>query len=79
MTRRELLPALAIAVALAFVFLNRAAALAILAATVSAALAGNYFHRKIGGVTGDCLGAANQLVELALYLALAAQLQSAKD
>jgi len=26
-------------------------------------------RRKIGGVTGDCLGAANQLVELASYLA----------
>jgi adenosylcobinamide-GDP ribazoletransferase len=77
LTRRELLPALAIAVALAFVLLNGAAALGVLAATFSAALAGNYFKRKIGGVTGDCLGAANQLVELAIYLALAAQLQLA--
>lgn len=36
-------------------------------------LAGRYFDRRIGGVTGDALGAANQLVELAAYLALAAQ------
>ncbi len=75
LTRRQLLPALAIAVALAFVLLNRAAALCVLGAIFFAALAGIYFKRKIGGVTGDCLGAANQLVELASYLALAAQLE----
>ena len=28
------------------------------------------FRRRLGGITGDCLGAANQLVELAVYLAL---------
>jgi adenosylcobinamide-GDP ribazoletransferase len=32
---------------------------------------GMYFKRRLGGVTGDCLGAANQLVEIAVYLALA--------
>ena len=30
-----------------------------------------YFRRRIGGMTGDCLGAANQLVELATYLLIA--------
>ena len=43
---------------------------------VSAALtfgAGSYFQRKIGGITGDCLGAANQIVELGCYVAMAAQ------
>jgi adenosylcobinamide-GDP ribazoletransferase len=39
-------------------------------AVVITALAGHYFHRQIGGITGDCLGAANQLVEVATYLAL---------
>lgn len=29
-----------------------------------------YFHRRIGGVTGDCLGAAAQAVEIALLLLL---------
>jgi len=29
-----------------------------------------YFQRKLGGITGDCLGASNQLVELSCYLAL---------
>ena len=30
-----------------------------------------YFHRRLGGVTGDCLGAAAQAVEIALLLLLA--------
>lgn len=34
-------------------------------------VAGWFFRRQIGGITGDCLGAANQLVELSVYLALA--------
>src|SRR5258708_3212958 len=33
-------------------------------------LCGIYFKRQIGGITGDCLGAANQLVELSAYLSL---------
>ena len=32
--------------------------------------AGRYFQKKIGGITGDCLGAANQLIELGCYLSL---------
>lgn len=36
-------------------------------------LAGRYFARRIGGITGDALGAANQIVELCVYLALAAR------
>jgi adenosylcobinamide-GDP ribazoletransferase len=32
---------------------------------------GRYFKARIGGITGDCLGAANQLVEMATYLTLA--------
>ena len=35
------------------------------------ALAGRYFRRWIGGITGDCLGAANQVAECAVYLVLA--------
>jgi len=37
-------------------------------ALVVVALCQAYFHRKIGGVTGDCLGAANQLQEIAVVL-----------
>ncbi len=33
---------------------------------------GRYFFRKIGGYTGDCLGAAQQVTEVVLYLVVAA-------
>lgn len=33
-------------------------------------LAARYFLRRIGGYTGDCLGAVQQLTELAVYLGL---------
>lgn len=32
-------------------------------------IAGAYFRRRIGGFTGDCLGAAQQVCELVFYLA----------
>ena len=73
--RGQLLLALAFPVALTFALTDLAAASCIVAAVIVTALAGIYFKRKIAGVTGDCLGAANQLVELACYLALAAQLR----
>lgn len=38
---------------------------------ITAAACGQYFKARIGGITGDCLGAANQLVEVATYMALA--------
>jgi adenosylcobinamide-GDP ribazoletransferase len=31
-------------------------------------LSGVYYKRRIGGVTGDCFGATNQLAEIAVYL-----------
>ena len=37
-------------------------------------LCGVVFRRRIGGITGDTLGAANQLVELSTYLLLAAEM-----
>jgi adenosylcobinamide-GDP ribazoletransferase len=40
---------------------------------VVAVAAGRYFKRRIGGITGDALGAANQIVELTIYLVLAAR------
>jgi adenosylcobinamide-GDP ribazoletransferase len=43
----------------------------LLAATAAAVACGFYFKRTIGGITGDCLGATNQLVELSAYLSLA--------
>lgn len=40
----------------------------VLAAVVITAASGAYYHRRIGGVTGDCLGATNQITEVAIYL-----------
>jgi adenosylcobinamide-GDP ribazoletransferase len=53
----------------------RALAVCVVAAGVTW-LSGQYFNRRIGGITGDALGAANQLVELAVYLTMAARLPS---
>ncbi|HEX5392362.1 MAG TPA: adenosylcobinamide-GDP ribazoletransferase [Rhodocyclaceae bacterium] len=43
---------------------------ALLFVVLSAALAARYFQRRIGGYTGDCLGAVQQVCELAFYLGL---------
>jgi adenosylcobinamide-GDP ribazoletransferase len=40
----------------------------VLAAMIATtALSGIYYHRRIRGVTGDCLGATNQITEVAVY------------
>lgn len=44
---------------------------AALASVVVVMLAGAYFRAQLGGITGDTLGAANQVVELACYLVCA--------
>jgi adenosylcobinamide-GDP ribazoletransferase len=41
-------------------------------ALVATLAAGFFFRRRLGGITGDCLGAVNQLVELGVLLTLAA-------
>jgi adenosylcobinamide-GDP ribazoletransferase len=45
-----------------------AAIAAVAAAAVTALIAAAYFRRRIGGYTGDCLGAVQQLTELAFLL-----------
>ena len=50
------------------------ALLAILSAGVLGGVMRTWFIRRIGGYTGDCLGAVQQLVEVACYLAIAASL-----
>jgi len=40
-----------------------------LAAVVVTGASGAYYRRRIGGITGDCLGATNQLTEVAVYFA----------
>jgi adenosylcobinamide-GDP ribazoletransferase len=39
----------------------------LLLAVLAIALSGWLYSRKIGGVTGDCFGATNQLTEIAVY------------
>jgi adenosylcobinamide-GDP ribazoletransferase len=57
----------ALAVALVAGLMGRTALLPLLAALVVTALSGLYYRRRLGGVTGDCLGATNQLTEIAIY------------
>lgn len=46
----------------------------VLTATVLTGYLGWRFHRRLGGMTGDCLGATQQLCELGIYLAAATAL-----
>jgi adenosylcobinamide-GDP ribazoletransferase len=39
-----------------------------LASITIATLSGLYYKHRIGGITGDCFGATNQLTEIAVYL-----------
>jgi adenosylcobinamide-GDP ribazoletransferase len=57
-------------VAICVAVLRWRAAVAMPVALAVTAAAGGYFRRRLGGVTGDCLGATNQLVEIAVYLSL---------
>lgn len=43
-------------------------AVGLLPVALAALAAGAYFRKRIGGYTGDCLGAAQQVCELAFYL-----------
>jgi len=49
---------------------------ALAAVAVVTWLAGRYFLHRIGGYTGDCLGAAQQVSELTFYVGLLAQWNS---
>jgi adenosylcobinamide-GDP ribazoletransferase len=50
----------------------RGAAVAGAVAILAPLLTGLYYRNRIGGVTGDCLGATNQLTEVVIYLAAVA-------
>ena len=54
-----------------------ALAAAVAASAVVAVTAARYFQRRIGGYTGDCLGAVQQLTELAFLLVALAVVGSA--
>ena len=53
--------------AIVFYLMRREFWIPVLAVLVITALSGLYYFRRIGGVTGDCFGATNQLTEIAVY------------
>jgi adenosylcobinamide-GDP ribazoletransferase len=69
-TFRQLTLALIFAIVLSLFLLGLRGVFCLTAALAVTFICGLYFKDKIGGITGDCLGAANQLVELSAYLSL---------
>ncbi|MHB8950387.1 MAG: adenosylcobinamide-GDP ribazoletransferase [Rhodoferax sp.] len=63
-----------IVITLAASDLLQALAGAVLASLVAWAVMARWFWRRLGGFTGDCLGATQQVCELAFYLGLALSL-----
>lgn len=57
-----------LALAVVVPWLKIAAWLPLSATSVVVLLTGRYYHRKLGGVTGDCFGATAQITEIAVYL-----------
>jgi adenosylcobinamide-GDP ribazoletransferase len=58
----------AIALVICYPVMHLALWIPLTAAFAVTFLAALYFHSQIGGITGDCFGAANQLTEIAIYL-----------
>ena len=73
-TTLRLLIATVVATTICALALQHRALIVVLAGAAVTFATGAYFRKRLGGVTGDCLGAANQLVELTVYLALAASI-----
>jgi adenosylcobinamide-GDP ribazoletransferase len=67
-TRGTLVAGTLLSFATAILALRLQAGTALAAAVLMTLLTGFYFQRRIGGVTGDCFGATNQLTEIAVYL-----------
>jgi adenosylcobinamide-GDP ribazoletransferase len=67
----ELVFATAIAL-LPLMLLPVSSALTLIPALLATLLLGHYFYRRIGGYTGDCLGASQQVAETVFYLSMSA-------
>jgi len=48
--------------------LRIAALVPVLVVSAITLLSGLYYRSQIGGITGDCFGATNQLAEIAVYV-----------
>src|SRR5215510_6852306 len=70
-TRGEFVLSLLLPIVLAVVFLGHDGFACICCAAVAVWAAAVFFRKMIGGITGDCLGATNQFIELLCYLLLA--------
>ena len=57
-----------LALGIAALFLKSALFLAGSIAVLITAITGFYYHKRLGGITGDCLGATIQLAEIGVYL-----------
>lgn len=57
---------------LPFVLLPALCALVIIPVLLATTLLGRFFYRRIGGYTGDCLGASQQVAEIIFYLSVSA-------
>ena len=53
-----------------WIFDDMSITLAVLIGAISAAAMGYYFYRRIGGYSGDCLGAIQQISEIVIYLSI---------
>jgi adenosylcobinamide-GDP ribazoletransferase len=73
-TRSAFLTGSLLTLAIVLVTMRAAAWKPILAALLVSLCSGWYYRKRIGGVTGDCFGATNQLTEMAVYLAFVAHL-----
>jgi adenosylcobinamide-GDP ribazoletransferase len=69
-TLARLVAATILAIVISALALQRLVLIPVVTSIVVTALAGAYFRRRLSGINGDCLGAANQLVEAAVYVAL---------
>jgi adenosylcobinamide-GDP ribazoletransferase len=58
----------AFTIATVIVVLHKAAIAPLVSAVVVTLLGGVFYTRRLGGITGDCFGATNQLTEIAVYL-----------
>lgn len=67
-TRRTMIVGTVVSFALAIVALRLRAVAAIAGGVLLTCGTGVYYKRRIGGVTGDCFGATNQIAEIWVYV-----------